>query len=231
MRGPLVSALLLFAARCQELLLERGLEADHATVWRWVQYGGPELEHGLRVTSSRRTSPSASMKPMFGSRAAGTPFIERSILRVPPSTFYCRCHATARPRNACFAKALSDPSHPQPRVIHTYQARLCVPAIAAMKEEGTLGWRRRHRPVQYSNNMLEQDHPCDQATSESQVRLSEVQGPDDGRHPDLEEHPGIRQGQQKNRATLAEIMDKMGWQKAYCPRVHGWRDEEGRIHR
>jgi len=32
----------------EELLEERGLEADHTTVWRWVQRYGPELEHRLR---------------------------------------------------------------------------------------------------------------------------------------------------------------------------------------
>ena len=32
----------------EELLRERGLEADHTTIWRWVQHYGPELEKRLR---------------------------------------------------------------------------------------------------------------------------------------------------------------------------------------
>ena len=32
----------------EELLVERGLEADHTTIWRWVQRYGPELEQRLR---------------------------------------------------------------------------------------------------------------------------------------------------------------------------------------
>jgi hypothetical protein len=32
----------------EELFAERGLEADHTTVWRWVQRYGPELEQRLR---------------------------------------------------------------------------------------------------------------------------------------------------------------------------------------
>ena len=32
----------------EEPLLERGLEADHTTVWRWIQRYGPELERRLR---------------------------------------------------------------------------------------------------------------------------------------------------------------------------------------
>jgi transposase, IS6 family len=32
----------------EELLEERCLEADHTTVWRWVQRYGPELEQRMR---------------------------------------------------------------------------------------------------------------------------------------------------------------------------------------
>ena len=32
----------------EELLNERGLKADHTTIWRWVQRYGPELEERLR---------------------------------------------------------------------------------------------------------------------------------------------------------------------------------------
>src|ERR1700680_65265 len=32
----------------EELLAERGLQADHVTVWRWVQRYAPEMERRLR---------------------------------------------------------------------------------------------------------------------------------------------------------------------------------------
>jgi len=32
----------------EELFAERGLEADHTTIWRWVQRYGPTLEQRLR---------------------------------------------------------------------------------------------------------------------------------------------------------------------------------------
>ena len=57
-----------------------------------------------------------------------------------------------------FRKALTDPSHPRPRVINTDRARLYGSAIARMKKEGILQRRCRHRPVQYVNNIVEQDH-------------------------------------------------------------------------
>ncbi len=57
-----------------------------------------------------------------------------------------------------FRKALSRPSHPQPRVINTDLAPTYGSAIPDIKKEGTLRRRCRHRPVQYLNNILEQDH-------------------------------------------------------------------------
>src|ERR1700723_1607859 len=55
----------------EELLAERGLRADHLTVWRWVQRYGPEMEQRLR----RRLKPTNDswrwMKPTSGLRASG----------------------------------------------------------------------------------------------------------------------------------------------------------------
>ena len=53
---------------------------------------------------------------------------------------------------------MSDLSHPQPRVINTDLAPIYGSAIADIKKEGTLRSRCRHRPVQYLNNIIEQDH-------------------------------------------------------------------------
>jgi transposase-like protein len=61
----------------EELLEERGLDADHTTVWRWVQRYGPELEQRLRrhlkptnkswqsfSCEPERTSPPCSKQPL-----------------------------------------------------------------------------------------------------------------------------------------------------------------------
>jgi len=57
-----------------------------------------------------------------------------------------------------FRKALSDRSHPQPRVINTDLAPIYNSAIPDIKKEGVLRNRCCHRPVQYLNNIIEQDH-------------------------------------------------------------------------
>ncbi len=115
----------------------------------------PNWNSGCVVSSSRPTNPGVSMRRIFESRVVGVTSIGPSIPPVPLSTSCCRRYAMPRRPNR---KALNDPSHPQPRVINTDKARLYGSAIAAVKEEGTLRRRCRHRPVQYLNNMLEQDH-------------------------------------------------------------------------
>ena len=57
-----------------------------------------------------------------------------------------------------FRNALSDRSHPLPRVINTDLAPIYRSAIADIEKEATLRGRCRHRPVQYLNNIIEQDH-------------------------------------------------------------------------
>jgi transposase, IS6 family len=57
-----------------------------------------------------------------------------------------------------FREALSAVSHPQPRVINTDLAPIYTAAIPAIKKEGILRRRYRHRTVQYLNNILEQHH-------------------------------------------------------------------------
>jgi IS6 family transposase len=91
----------------EELLLERGLAADHTTVWRWVQRYGPELE--LRI----------------------------------------RRHLKATNKSW--------------RVDETYlkvKGRWCYLYRAIDSAGATIDFRRRcrHRPVQYLNNIIEQDH-------------------------------------------------------------------------
>ena len=113
---------------------------------------------GYAVISSQPIGPGVSMRPTFVSRAVGANSTEPSIPPAPRSTSCSRCLRDAATATRLFRKALTDPSHPQPRVINTDQARLYGSAIAGVKKEGILRRRCRHRPVQYVNNIVEQDH-------------------------------------------------------------------------
>ncbi len=142
----------------EELLRERGLEADHTTIWRWVQHYGPELEERLR----------RHLKPTNRPWRVDETYVRVKgrwcyLYRALDSTgatinFVLSVWRDAATAKRLFRKALTDPSHPQPRVINTDQARLYGSAIAGVKKKGILRRRCRHRPVQYVNNIVEQDH-------------------------------------------------------------------------
>ena len=81
-----------------------------------------------------------------------------------------------------FRKALSDRCHPQPRVINTDLAPIYGSAIPdikgrsqTLKKEGTLRRRCRHRPVQYLNKILEQDHRAIQRRVNAKYGFREFQ--------------------------------------------------------
>ena len=118
----------------------------------------PNWRSGCAVISNQPTSPGVSMKPTFVSRAVGATSTEPSIPPVATINFVLSGLRDAATAKRLFRKALTDPSHPQPRVINTDQARLYGSAISGVKKAGLLRRRCRHRPVQYLNNILEQDH-------------------------------------------------------------------------
>ena len=99
----------------KELLSERGLEADHTTIWRWVQRYGPELEERLRRHLKQPTGPGASMRSTFVSRGVGATSTEPSIPTAPRSTSCSRGCAMRATAKRLFRKALTNPSHRQPR--------------------------------------------------------------------------------------------------------------------
>jgi transposase-like protein len=82
----------------------------------------------------------------------------RWILPARPSTSFSRPSRTRPQQSAFLTKALGRANHPTPRVINTDKHAAYPPAIVQLKGEGVLEENCEHRPVQYLNNFLEQDH-------------------------------------------------------------------------
>ena len=142
----------------EELLRERGLAADHTTVWRWVQRYGPELELRIR-RHLKATNKSWRVDETYVKVKGRWCYLYRAIDSAGATIdFLLSAFRDADAAKRLFRKALSDQSHPQPRVINTDLAPIYTSAIRATKKEGTLRRRCRHRPVQYWNNIIEQDH-------------------------------------------------------------------------
>ena len=142
----------------EELFAERGLEVDHATIWRWVQGDGRELKQRLR-RHFKPTNKSWRVDETYIRVKARCCYLYRAIDSAGATIDFLlsALHDVAAAKRL-FRKALGDPSHPQYRVISTDKAPLYGAAIARVGAEGTLRRRCRHRPVQQLNNILEQDH-------------------------------------------------------------------------
>ena len=142
----------------EELLGERGLEADHTTVWRWVQRYSPELEQRLR-RHLKPTNKSWRVDETYVRVKGRWCYLYRAIDSAGATIdFLLSAFRDADAAKRLFRQASSHPSHPQPRVINTDLALIYGSAIPDIKKDGILRRRCRHRPVPYLNNILEQDH-------------------------------------------------------------------------
>src|SRR6266404_4421483 len=167
----------------EELLEERGLKTDHTTVWRWVQRYGPELERRLR-RHLKPTNKSWRVDETYIRVKGRWCYLYRAIDSAGATIdFLLSALRDAEAAKRLFRKARSDPCHWPPRVINTDQAPIYGAAIPDIKKEGTLRRRCRHRPLQYLNNILEQDHRAikrrvnaKQGFREFQAALRTIQG-------------------------------------------------------
>ena len=123
-----------------------------------MQYYDPELEQRLRQ-HRKATNRSWRVDETYVRVKGGWCYLYRAIDSTGATIdFLLSALRDADAAKCLFCKALSDRSHPQPRVINTDLAPIYSSAIPDSKKEGTLRNRCRHRPVQYLNNILEQDH-------------------------------------------------------------------------
>ena len=142
----------------EELLEERCLAADHTTVWRWVQRYGPELDQRLR-RHLKPSNRSWRVDETYVKVKGRWCYLYRAVDSAGATIdFLLSALRDADAAKRLFRKALSTLSHPQPRVINTDLAAIYTSAIPAIKKEGTLRRCCQHRPVQYLNNIIEQDH-------------------------------------------------------------------------
>ena len=103
----------------EELLAERGLHADHVTVWRWVQRYAPEMERRLR-SRLRPTNDSWQVDETYIRVKGRWVHLCRAVDSTGvPIDFLLSAKRDAAAAERFLAKALGGENHPAPRVINT----------------------------------------------------------------------------------------------------------------
>src|ERR1700758_4449893 len=142
----------------EELLAERGLRADHVTVWRWVQRYAPEIQRRLR-TRLRPTNDGWRVDETYIRVKGKWVYLYRAVDSTGATIdFLLSARRDTVAAKRFLGKALGGENRPHPRVINTDKDAAYPPAIVRLKAEGALEGNCGHRPVQYLNNVLEQDH-------------------------------------------------------------------------
>src|SRR6201998_2100282 len=133
----------------EELLAERGLHADHVTVWRWVQRYTPEIQRRLRPRL-RPTNDSWRVDETYIRVKGKWVYLYRAVDSSGATIdFILSAKRDAAAAERFLAKAWGEASHPAPRVINTDEYAGYPPAIERLKAESALEEDCQHRPVQY----------------------------------------------------------------------------------
>src|SRR5271166_2296562 len=142
----------------EELLAERGLSVDHVTVWRWVQRYAPELDRRLRKRLKATTDSERRDETYVRVKGNWVDLYRAGDSSGATIDFLLSAKRDAAAAERFLTKALGGENHPEPRVINTDKHAAYPPAIVELKVDGVLDENSKHRPVQYLNNILEQDH-------------------------------------------------------------------------
>src|SRR5499425_3635344 len=142
----------------EELLAERGLRADHVTVWRWVQRYAPELKRRLRQRL-KATNDSWRVDETYVRVKGKWVYLYRAVDSTGSTIdFLLSAKRDAAAAKRFLTKALGGENHPAPRVINTDKDAAYSPAIVQLKAKAALEENCHHRPMQYLNIVLEHDH-------------------------------------------------------------------------
>ncbi len=166
----------------EELMRERGLQADHTTIYRWVQHYAPELEKRCRP-HLKATNDSWRVDETYIKIKGTWTYLYRAVDSDGDTLeFLLSPTRDAEAAKCFFVKALHSPAgstshvHPieeqveeptvadpnttplAPRVINVDKNAAYPRAIADLKAIGALPRAVELRQVKYLNNIVEQDH-------------------------------------------------------------------------
>jgi transposase-like protein len=142
----------------EEMMLERGLNVDHTTVYRWVQAYAPELDKRCRP-HLRPTNDSWRVDETYIEVKGEWKYLYRAVDSEGNTLdFMLSAKRDALAAERFFRKALKASHNQEPRVINVDKNAAYPKAINSLTKDQTLPETTELRPVKYLNNIVEQDH-------------------------------------------------------------------------
>src|SRR5271165_136439 len=134
------------------MLLDRGVEVDHTTIFRWIQAYAAELEK--RIRPHLRTSNGSWRVDETYVRVKGRwTYLYRAVdSRGQTIDFLLSAKRDALAAKRFFRKALAQPHTVNPRTITVDKNPAYPKAIVELKEDGELWRRSKLRQCKYLNN-------------------------------------------------------------------------------
>jgi IS6 family transposase len=144
----------------EEMMLERGVEVDHSTIYRWVQKYAPEIERRLRWFYRPYHVKSWRVDETYIKVKGKMKYLYRDITKNGETLdFYLSGTRNTKAAKRFLGKAIRKLGVDQkPSVINTDKAPSYIGAIEELKQEGLLSPDVEHRKVKYLNNIIEADH-------------------------------------------------------------------------
>jgi transposase, IS6 family len=142
----------------EEMMLERGVEVDHTTIFRWVQAYAPELDKRLRPHLIS-TNDSWKVDETYIKVKGAWKYLYRAIdSKGNTLDFMLSAKRDASSAKRFFKTVLKSAWTVMPRVINVDKNPAYPSALKDLKAEETMPEATELRQVKYLNNLIEQDH-------------------------------------------------------------------------
>lgn len=144
----------------EEMLTERGVEVDHSTIYRWVQYYAPKILDKLKWYWKPQLGYSWRVDETYVKVKGKWVYLYRALDKCGNTIdFYLSRTRNSNAAKRFLGKALkSIPEYSYPTTINTDQNPAYGKAMNELKDRGKCPLDLEHRQVKYLNNIIESDH-------------------------------------------------------------------------
>ena len=141
----------------EEMMLERGVEVDYTTIYRWVQKYAPEFHKRIRWYSQ---VPGGSWRvdETYIKVKGKWKYLYRAINKYGKTIDFILLHKRDKDAAKRFLKKALKSCKSEPYRINTDKHAPYQAAIKELREEGVISNDIEHSQVKYLNNIVESDH-------------------------------------------------------------------------